>query len=68
MRRRRWPPLAIHRPKLTSLRTTLIGERQLPSDVGLRTKTWGAAVDAVHNLGRVEALAKELLPNPMLVA
>lgn len=40
----------------------------LPSDLNLGPKTWGAAIDAAHHLGRLDALAKELLPNPMLVA
>ena len=40
----------------------------LPSDLHLGPKTWGAAIDAAHHLGRLDALAKELLPNPMLVA
>ena len=40
----------------------------LPVDLDLTPKTWGAAIDAAHHLGRLDALAKELLPNPMLVA
>lgn len=40
----------------------------LPPDLTLSPKTWGAAIDAGHHLGRLDALAKELLPNPMLVA
>jgi len=40
----------------------------LPAEFDLSAKTWSAAIDAGHNLGRLDALAKELLPNPMLVA
>lgn len=40
----------------------------LPDELDLAPKTWGAAIDAAHHLGRLDALARELLPNPMLVA
>ncbi len=40
----------------------------LPADLELSPKTWGAAIDAAHHLGRLDALAKELLPNPILIA
>jgi Fic family protein len=40
----------------------------LPLELELSAKTWGAAIDAAHHLGRLDALAKELLPNPMLVS
>jgi len=40
----------------------------LPEDLQLGAATWGAAIDAGHHLGRLDAIAKELLPNPMLVA
>jgi Fic family protein len=40
----------------------------LPPTFDLSARTWSAAADAAHHLGRLDALAKELLPNPMLVA
>jgi Fic family protein len=40
----------------------------LPPVFELAPRTWSAAVDAAHHLGRLDALARELLPNPMLVA
>jgi Fic family protein len=40
----------------------------LPDDLTLSTATWSAAISAGHHLGRLDALATELLPNPMLVA
>lgn len=40
----------------------------LPAVLELEPRTWSAAVDAAHHLGRLDALARELLPNPMLVA
>lgn len=40
----------------------------LPNDLALNAATWGAAINASHHLGRLDALAKELLPNPVLVA
>ena len=40
----------------------------LPPVLDLEPRTWSAAVDAAHHLGRLDALARELLPNPMLVA
>ncbi len=40
----------------------------LPELLDLEPRTWSAAVDAAHHLGRLDALARELLPNPMLVA
>lgn len=41
---------------------------QLPDTFNLAPRTWSAAADAAHRLGRLDALAKDLLPNPMLVA
>lgn len=40
----------------------------LPTVLDLEPRTWSAAVDAAHHLGRLDALARELLPNPTLVA
>lgn len=40
----------------------------LPSVLNLEARTWAAVADAAHHLGRLDALALELLPNPMLVA
>ena len=40
----------------------------LPADLPLSSKTWSEAIDAGLHLGRLDALANELLPNPMLVA
>lgn len=40
----------------------------LPDDVQLRATTWAAAIDAGHRLGRLDAIARELLPNPTLVS
>jgi cell filamentation protein, protein adenylyltransferase len=40
----------------------------LPNEIQLSSGAWGAAIDAGHHLGRLDAIAKELLPNPMLVA
>ncbi|WP_020378384.1 Fic family protein [Candidatus Microthrix parvicella] len=40
----------------------------LPAALDLEARTWSAAVNAAHHLGRLDALARELLPNPMLVA
>lgn len=40
----------------------------LPAEVDLRPATWNAAIDAGHHLGRLDAIAKELLPNPTLLA
>lgn len=40
----------------------------LPATFDLAARTWSTAADAAHRIGRLDALAKELLPNPMLVA
>jgi Fic family protein len=40
----------------------------LPATFDLSARTWSVAADAAHRLGRLDALAKALLPNPMLVA
>jgi Fic family protein len=40
----------------------------LPSTLELSARTWSDVASAAHLLGRLDALAKELLPNPMLVA
>lgn len=40
----------------------------LPAGFDLSTRAWTAAVDAGHHLGRLDAIARELLPNPMLLA
>jgi Fic family protein len=40
----------------------------LPETFDLSAQTWGTAIDAGHHLGRLDALAKELLPNPVLVS
>jgi Fic family protein len=40
----------------------------LPPSLDLAARTWSDVADAAHLLGRLDALAKELLPNPMLVA
>ncbi|MFM7537998.1 MAG: Fic family protein [Acidimicrobiales bacterium] len=40
----------------------------LPSTLELSARTWSDVANAAHLLGRLDALAKELLPNPMLVA
>jgi Fic family protein len=40
----------------------------LPQTFDLAARTWSGVADAAHLLGRLDALAKELLPNPMLVA
>jgi len=36
--------------------------------VHLEQATWAAAIDASHHLGRLDAIARELLPNPTLLA
>ena len=38
----------------------------LPVEFQLSARTWSAAADAAHQLGRLDALATELLPNPVL--
>lgn len=40
----------------------------LPPTFDLSARTWSDVANAAHLLGRLDALAKELLPNPMLVA
>lgn len=40
----------------------------LPSTLELSARTWSDVANAAHLVGRLDALAKELLPNPMLVA
>ncbi|MCP4306395.1 MAG: Fic family protein [bacterium] len=40
----------------------------LPQEIGLSQTTWAAAIDAGHHLGRLDAIARELLPNPTLLA
>ncbi len=40
----------------------------LPPTLELAARTWSVVAAAAHLLGRLDALAKELLPNPMLVA
>ena len=40
----------------------------LPSTLELAARTWSDVANAAHLLGRLDALAKELLPNPTLVA
>lgn len=40
----------------------------LPAEIELRATTWAAAIDAGHRLGRLDAIARELLPNPTLVS
>lgn len=40
----------------------------LPTAPALSLATMAAAIDAGHDLGRLDAIARELLPNPMLLA
>lgn len=40
----------------------------LPEEIQLRPAAWAAAIDAGHRLGRLDAIARELLPNPTLVS
>ena len=40
----------------------------LPPQVSLSQTTWAAAIDAGNHLGRLDAIARELLPNPTLLA
>lgn len=40
----------------------------LPATLDLKARTWSEVIKASHNLGRLDALAKELLPDPMLIA
>jgi Fic family protein len=40
----------------------------LPEEVVLAPAVWAAAIDAGHQLGRLDAIARELLPNPTLVS
>jgi Fic family protein len=40
----------------------------LPREIGLSQATWAAAIDAGHHLGRLDAIARELLPNPTLLS
>lgn len=40
----------------------------LPPTLELSARTWSDVANAAHLLGRLDALAKELLPKPMLVA
>ena len=40
----------------------------LPADLELSQATWAAAAEAAERLGRLDALASALLPNPMLLA
>ncbi len=36
--------------------------------VDLSQEAWAAAIDSAHHLGRLDAIAKELLPNPTLLS
>jgi len=40
----------------------------LPGQLDLPAATWAAAIDAGHRLGRLDAIARELLPNPTLLS
>lgn len=40
----------------------------LPERLELSQKAWAVAIDAAHHLGRLDAIASELLPNPTLLA
>lgn len=40
----------------------------LPDQVNLKPSTWAAAIDASHDLGRLDAVARERLPSPALLA
>lgn len=40
----------------------------LPHTLDLTPATWKSAIDAAHHLGRVDALANELISNPLLIA
>lgn len=40
----------------------------LPQRLELSQRAWAVVVDAAHHLGRLDAIARELLPNPMLLS
>lgn len=40
----------------------------LPARLELSQKGWAVVIDAAHHLGRLDAIARELLPNPMLLS
>jgi Fic family protein len=40
----------------------------LPGELDLPAAVWAAAIDAGHRLGRLDAIARELLPNPTLLS
>lgn len=40
----------------------------LPENVELSLEAWAVAIDSSHHLGRLDAIARELLPNPTLLS
>lgn len=40
----------------------------LPDRLELSQNAWAVVIDAAHHLGRFDAIARELLPNPMLLS
>lgn len=40
----------------------------LPEEIELDARTWASAINAGHCLGRLDAIARELLPNPTLLS